>query len=395
MDINKYIELSHAYRSFREEIAKTGDNYNIFSVLRIKDDEVSHSAFLADLLSPKGSHGQGVLFLKEFFKYVLPDLELSDEQLNSYVSIREYHIGLINKEQTEGGFIDILLKPNAGAAIPFIIIENKIYAGDQANQLLRYDHYAKKASYGNYEILYLTLDGKDASDYSAKGVSYRRISYRSHIVPWLRKCTELVNDKPQINIVITQYLKTLNTLLGNDMKTEKEILSLLNLDGKSSEEVINALNSECREVGELLKSMEAIFNEKRKAWMVDLTKSIAVKCGEQHIDYFCGPVPGRYETTGSGTDWPKAGIKVNTQHFGFINVMVDYYIKKHELPNFGIRMSKEDERFNQIREQLLKAQVISIKDINKDSDWWAFSCHSPYNEMEERVCKLIEVLKKI
>ena len=40
--------------------------FNIFDALRIVDREVKHSDFLAWLLDPNESHGQGGLFLRRF-----------------------------------------------------------------------------------------------------------------------------------------------------------------------------------------------------------------------------------------------------------------------------------------------------------------------------------------
>jgi hypothetical protein len=53
-----------------EELAKvTGENFNVFRVLKIHSDEVRmHSALLGELLNPQGSHGQNDVFLKLFIE---------------------------------------------------------------------------------------------------------------------------------------------------------------------------------------------------------------------------------------------------------------------------------------------------------------------------------------
>jgi hypothetical protein len=44
-----------------------GERFNIFSILQVDHYEVrTHSPFLAELLNPRGSHGQGAVFLKHF-----------------------------------------------------------------------------------------------------------------------------------------------------------------------------------------------------------------------------------------------------------------------------------------------------------------------------------------
>ena len=51
----------------QEEKRKRGENFNIFSVMGLQTKEVRlHSAFLAELLNPKGNHGLGDKFLVAF-----------------------------------------------------------------------------------------------------------------------------------------------------------------------------------------------------------------------------------------------------------------------------------------------------------------------------------------
>ena len=50
---------------------KEVDEYNIFSVLEISDKEVIMCRMLADLLNPRGQHGQGAIFLYVFLEYIV------------------------------------------------------------------------------------------------------------------------------------------------------------------------------------------------------------------------------------------------------------------------------------------------------------------------------------
>ena len=51
-------------KTLQEEKRKRGENFNIFKVLRLSTSEVRlHSAYLAELLDSKGSHGMGASFL--------------------------------------------------------------------------------------------------------------------------------------------------------------------------------------------------------------------------------------------------------------------------------------------------------------------------------------------
>jgi hypothetical protein len=116
---------------------------------------------------------------------------------------------------TDEGRLDVLIEDNAGKAV---IIENKIYAGDQGAQLKRYERFAQKKYHtGNYRLLYLTLDGSEASDQSGEGVDYEPISYQVAIFSWLEDCIRAVYDKPFLRESMIQYKNLVLHLTGKDM----------------------------------------------------------------------------------------------------------------------------------------------------------------------------------
>ena len=198
----------------RKERSKRGECFNIFSVLNRSTDEMAHSAFLAELLDSQGSHGLKNAFLKAFIECICPDAQLDTDSTSVYT---EYFIDKKNQEETEGGRIDILLQDQNRNTI---IIENKIYAGDQVHQLERYENFAKNSAC-NYHILYLTLDGHIASDNSSnkQRVVYTPISYRENILEWLNRCLELSACFPLVRETIRQYITNLEIIL-NMMNTE-------------------------------------------------------------------------------------------------------------------------------------------------------------------------------
>ncbi len=112
-----------------------------------------------------------------------------------------------------------------------IIIENKIYAGDQENQLRRYYNYAKE-HFKNYCLIYLTLDGHEPSETSLGGgesIEYQTASYRDHILRWIEDCVKEAYDKPLIRETLRQYLFVIKQLTNQDMeeKSKKELIELL------------------------------------------------------------------------------------------------------------------------------------------------------------------------
>lgn len=85
---------------------ESGDDYNVFSVLNLQRKEVTlHSAFIADLLDPKGSHCCGPAFLEAFLKVLGDDATVKFEDLSKVNVHTEYNIGPISKNGKRGGRI--------------------------------------------------------------------------------------------------------------------------------------------------------------------------------------------------------------------------------------------------------------------------------------------------
>ena len=204
----------------QEERDRKGENYNLFSILNIERYELKHSALIANLLDPKGSHGCGDAFLRAFFEIALKERAYPFENCTLPHSYTEYYTGPIAGDT--GGRIDILVKSNHYG----LIIENKIYAGDQDKQLTRYDNYGKE-TFGadRYLLVYLTLFGSEASEgstakESAKEVDYLCLSYAEDILRWLEQCVQLAYDKPLVRESLNQYIRTIKQLSYQDMNQE-------------------------------------------------------------------------------------------------------------------------------------------------------------------------------
>ena len=211
-------------KQHRAEAFRRGECYNVFNVLGVDNMELSHSAFLAALLNPHGSHGMQDAFLKAFIDTIAhggTKPELDTAHANVYT---EYNIG--NITETTGGRIDILITDGTQGGHA-IIIENKIWAADQPNQLVRYHNFAPKAM-----LLYLTLNGDEPSKQSrgnlnAQNSGYQCISYRSDIIGWLRQCAQLAYDKPRVRETINQYIDLLQQLTNQNTMEQKQLIQIL------------------------------------------------------------------------------------------------------------------------------------------------------------------------
>jgi hypothetical protein len=232
-----------------DDIAEiTGENFNIFSILKMDSKEVgTHSAFIGELLNVKGSHGLKDIplklfidLLKERFEDKAIDFEIDRK---STITTIEKYAGVINEDKTEGGRIDIIVEDNIKNAI---IIENKIYAIEQENQLIRYYNYCK-INYKKAPILYLTLDGSkpNSAGEMLENKDYFNISYKEDIVKWLELCIKEAVDKPMLREVIKQYIYLIKKLTGQTISNEmsKDLVEQMRNNIASSFEIANNIEA--------------------------------------------------------------------------------------------------------------------------------------------------------
>ncbi|MCP9236546.1 PD-(D/E)XK nuclease family protein [Lewinella sp. JB7] len=193
------------------------ENFNIFSLLRKDHDEVYlHSAFIKDLLNPRGTHEMGSVFASLFFEVIQIQFPVSDQ-----TSVEAEKI----LPQCRA---DIYLQSGQRECI----IENKIYAADQENQLGRNRDYLHARDPEGSVLIYLTLDGRESTDVSEAGAPtdqtpwYHQISYREHLLRWLLRCQEKAVDHPPLRETLKQYIFLVKKLTGK--LTNDEMIEELN-----------------------------------------------------------------------------------------------------------------------------------------------------------------------
>lgn len=242
--LNQVRIVSQKIKEQRKEKFERGESFNIFNDLGFMSDEVHlHSMFLANLLNPKGSHGQRGKFLEAFLKMLqksFPAISADSLELDTAIASVEVEKYIGRQTDSEGGRIDIYLTDGKHS----IIIENKIYAGDQHHQMLRYWNYGMSQKGNDTEksfvLIYLTLDGcspsKDSLGEDLKENDIVCLSYKSDIRGWLDRCVELASRTPLVKETINQYISTIDILTNNVMEDNKELLDIL-----SKEENLDAI----------------------------------------------------------------------------------------------------------------------------------------------------------
>lgn len=356
-----------------EKIAElTGENFNIFRILKVEASEVTtHSAFLCELLNPKGSHGCKDIFLKLFLEQ---QREKQSEQkildrfrdfdTFSSVSISESHIDFINADGTEGGRIDILIKNESNHAI---IIENKIYAGDSPKQLIRYNK-----AFKNAPIFYLTLKGgapsKDSKGELIEGDNYVCISYKDDILYWLEQCRKEAVTHSILRETISQYIYLIKYLTGQtmneNMKNEIETLITDNPEGFEVAKLIGKTFDNVQ-----YQIHESSFEEVYRQWKEKFDDKFELKLFSfEGYDFFIRPS--------------------NEKNQGKRKLHYAIFPERHDKHD-QLRQA-DDKEVQPIREYLNKLKKIEIILRNVNYTAWILSKYSPERlEFKDRVGLII------
>lgn len=189
-------------KKLARENATIGTGFNPLACIPIK--EPVHSKIMGDFLNPKGSHGQGRLFLDCFLEM----LDVPNPTAGNW------------RVSTESCRVDIMLWREFPAAK--IIIENKVKdAQDQLNQIYRYwhqqmhlwkpDHWRDESTQRSFRLIYLPVDESKAPaphslerpvDWGDEINTHRSVPLRCETVPLpalLKRWREALDHVPESN----------------------------------------------------------------------------------------------------------------------------------------------------------------------------------------------------
>ena len=194
--------LADLDRHSQHELAS---RFNLFRVLGVETlERQTHSAFLAELFRPNGTHGQGHLFLEVFLQYCSTKFE-SFPRLDS--SIETAHWDVDCEKPVYEGQLDIVVE---APELKFLmVLENKIGAREQKDQIGRYQSWLGRQRYDRRVLIYLTPDGRRAT--TAAGEDYFCLSYAEDVVAWLQSALPNVKA-PRVREAVTQYRDLIRVL---------------------------------------------------------------------------------------------------------------------------------------------------------------------------------------
>lgn len=209
-DFVRLSEFLAGYQSFiekQEVIAlEEAPAFNVFNLFRSTKDEISNSTFIANLLDPSGTHGQGVLFIQKFFQHLAANFNIPFATPNEF----ERAGWQVHTEfAISSGRCDVVIM-NAHVGI-LCVIENKVYANEQDEQLQRYWNWMRDdhriMEYPYQLLIFLTPRGRSSATLEAD--NYISLSYHLDITAWLLECLPAI-QAAGVKEVVHQYIHTIN-----------------------------------------------------------------------------------------------------------------------------------------------------------------------------------------
>jgi hypothetical protein len=225
--------LQEARKRFSAQLAP---DFNLFDYLRT--DEMGVSKVIADLLDPKGAHGQGAVFLNVFAKI------LEQEWITSTNDWR-----VVTEQQANGQRrIDVYLESDIGV----IGIENKPWAIDQPDQLKDYAEHLEKQA-GNKEWRLIYLGNNEPSTGSISKESFEKLKKDKNLIPldfhklvgWLNDCAAQ-SKALVVRVFIEELAKFVRTNITGEleMSEEQEVISeIMKSPEKNIEAAFHVSNS--------------------------------------------------------------------------------------------------------------------------------------------------------
>lgn len=252
-------EVNWFLKNKKLEVAKNEDTFNMFRICGVNHYENTHSSILAELLDPNASHQFEHKFLDAFIQTLIKLDILPPEYQFAYQDVK------VHREfSTSYGRLDILITNSSDDAL---LIENKIYAGDQFDQLKRYHTFGTQKFNNKFKLLYLTLWGNESPQDALDKTEYLQVSYCEAILQWLERCVEIAARSPIVRETLIQYsnhIKNLtyqNTESTMDKALIDQLSSIEHLDAvfTISENISHVKNNLINHV--LLNQLEEIGKE--------------------------------------------------------------------------------------------------------------------------------------
>lgn len=210
--------VAMAEKNQRQRDRKEATRFNVFDLIDPAENKLSD--VLADLLDPKGKHGQGDLFVRLLFK----QLELgSDAKLTKDAAV--------HREAPTHGILKYLRRIDVLVEAGILLaIENKVDSIEQHEQVKDYlEHlrYCTRVRSAPSVLIYLTRDGRLPESISREvvdqEVAAKRLccwSYCQHLRAWLEEC-RIQCEAPRIRDFLSDFVRYIERALKQETGNEQ------------------------------------------------------------------------------------------------------------------------------------------------------------------------------
>ncbi len=215
--IQKAAVYLEEYQKRRDE---SGLDYNIFTLMHMERDEAgTHETMIFTILN----YRTNAKVSQELKKQFLISMGLPKSFWNeTWIVEREYYT-------ESNGRMDLFFR-TAGRNKKCVVVELKVDAKDQEQQIKRYEEYVLAKKYEDYRIIYLTLNGRNPSRQSYEGIVHPkkllRRSFGVHVADWLTTCMDICREYAVEASFIQQY-RILIMKLAEEESVEKNMAGLI------------------------------------------------------------------------------------------------------------------------------------------------------------------------
>lgn len=212
------VPIARAKENQRKLDREEATRFNVFDLIDPGENRLSD--ILKDLLDPKGSHGQGDLFLSLMLEELCFDWKTTG--LSCAKVEREVSTYALQNQRRR---MDILVEAGFSLAI-----ENKKDSKEQVRQVKDYLTHLGRCSAANhqpYALIYLTPDGHlppslNTAEFQAAQDGRRLVcwSYQRELRCWLEACHQKCRAQ-KIQYFLTDFIKYIATVLKCELQPDQ------------------------------------------------------------------------------------------------------------------------------------------------------------------------------
>lgn len=271
------------------ELCVHKENFNIFQVLNLQNNEVKHSNFLGWLLTPFENHHLQDLFLKEILKIALKEhfensnihTTVADIILNDLTDAKVY----LEKYTDKGRRMDIFIDCPTNKLV--CVIENKIWSGEGCNQLEDYEVYVNShEKYKNYtHKIFIFLTPNEDYDCTQLYKNYIRLDYKKiskAIGNLLKRYGVALDDN------VRYFIEDYKSMIERDIMgiKDKEIVTLCRKIYRENKNAIDLImeNVSCSQ-DDIYNSLETIIKANDKLVLEPSKKPTWLRFTPNCVDY--------------------------------------------------------------------------------------------------------------